>query len=122
MEVVGFFGLLASIVIDKVVGAFKYLWSIVEPIIKGIGDFVNGVGGFFGDAVKGVGDFFGGIGQGIGDFFGGKQEAPNQREVEARQQIQFKGDLNISGAPAGSTFTGTTTGAPPIDYHMLGKS
>lgn len=46
--------------------------------------------------------------------------APNQREAEARQQVQFNGQLNIAGAPAGSTVTGSTMGAPPVVMQMLG--
>jgi TP901 family phage tail tape measure protein len=123
-QVLGFFQALAAIISGVVVGAFQGLWKIIEPIIKGIGDFVGGVGDFFGGAIGGVGDFFGGIGKGIGDFFtgGGKSEAPNKREVEARQQINFEGNLNINGAPPGSTFNGKTTGAPALNYKLLGAS
>ena len=45
--------------------------------------------------------------------------APNKEEAAA-QRVAFKGQLNIAGAPAGSTVQGTTTGAPPIDMQMLG--
>ena len=73
------------------------------------------------------------IGGGLGKFFipgFGKDEgvsgggaagatSPNKAEAAA-QQVAFKGQLNISGAPAGSTVEGATTGAPPIDMNMLG--
>ena len=45
--------------------------------------------------------------------------APNKEEAAA-QRVAFKGQLNIAGAPAGSTVKSTTTGAPPIDMQMLG--
>ena len=45
--------------------------------------------------------------------------APNKAEAAA-QQVAFKGQLDIAGAPAGSTVKSTTTGAPPIDMNMLG--
>lgn len=53
--------------------------------------------------------------------FGKQSEtpAPNKKEAEARQ-IQFTGNLNINGAPAGTTFDQKTKGAPPLSYAMLG--
>lgn len=74
------------------------------------------------------------IGQALGKFFipgfgkgeeaagvggGAGAVAPNKAEAAA-QQVAFKGQLNIAGAPAGSTAEGTTSGAPPIDMIMLG--
>jgi TP901 family phage tail tape measure protein len=73
------------------------------------------------------------IGQALGKFFipgFGKNEetaagvgaapvAPNKEEAAA-QRIAFKGQLDISGAPAGSTVQGATTGAPAIDMNLLG--
>ena len=49
-------------------------------------------------------------------------DAPNRREAEAKTEIQFQGQLNIAGAPEGSTFKGDTKGAPPIRYQMLGAN
>lgn len=46
--------------------------------------------------------------------------APNAVEAAARQQVGFSGQLNIAGAPPGSTFTGSTMGAPPLNVNMLG--
>lgn len=52
-----------------------------------------------------------------------RRSAPNREEVEARQQnIGFNGQLNIAGAPEGSTFESKTTGAPPIRTNMLGAN
>lgn len=49
--------------------------------------------------------------------------SPNREEMELRrQEVNFKGQLNIAGAPPGSTFEGNTTGAPPIDVAMLGAN
>ncbi len=73
------------------------------------------------------------IGQALGKFFipgfgqgektagpgGAGTIAPNKAEAAA-QQVAFKGQLNIAGAPAGSTVQSTTKGAPPIDMQMLG--
>lgn len=44
---------------------------------------------------------------------------PNREEAEARK-IAFKGQLDIAGAPPGSTVKSETTGAPAIDMNMLG--
>lgn len=46
-------------------------------------------------------------------------EAPNAKEAEARK-IQFMGQLNIAGAPAGSTVESKTTGAPPLRLELMG--
>jgi hypothetical protein len=46
-------------------------------------------------------------------------KAPNAKEAEARK-IQFQGQLNISGAPAGSTVESKTTGAPPLRLELMG--
>jgi TP901 family phage tail tape measure protein len=43
--------------------------------------------------------------------------APSSVEVP---QVGFKGELNIAGAPKGSTFKSKTRGAPPIKTEMLG--
>ncbi len=45
--------------------------------------------------------------------------APNAKEAEARR-IQFMGQLNITGAPAGSTVESKTTGAPPLRLELMG--
>lgn len=45
---------------------------------------------------------------------------PNRAEAAAKQQINFKGRLDIAGAPEGSTVSGDTTGAAPIDLTLLG--
>jgi len=53
----------------------------------------------------------------------GKRQAPNRAEVAARkQQIQFNGQLNIAGAPAGSNMTSETRGAKPIKTELLGQN
>lgn len=50
------------------------------------------------------------------------RQAPNAADVESRQNIAFKGQLNIAGAPPGSTVESETTGAPPIDVDLLGAN
>lgn len=47
--------------------------------------------------------------------------APNAKEAEARR-IQFMGQLNIAGAPAGSTVESKTTGAPPLRLELMGAN
>ena len=46
---------------------------------------------------------------------------PNQAQLAA-QQVQFSGQLNISGAPEGSTFESQTTGAPAIRTELAGAN
>lgn len=61
----------------------------------------------------------------IGFVFGGEGEAtaaraaPNESALAA-QQVTFNGQLNIAGAPEGSTFESETTGAPDIRFEMAG--
>lgn len=66
-------------------------------------------------AIKGV----------VGFLFGGEGEAqvaraaPNEAALAA-QQVNFNGQLNIAGAPEGSTFESETTGAPDIRFELAG--
>lgn len=46
--------------------------------------------------------------------------APNAKEAEARMRVHFMGQLNVAGAPPGSTVESRTTGAPSIPMVMLG--
>lgn len=48
-----------------------------------------------------------------------KRQAPNQASVEV-QQVNFNGQLNIAGAPQGSTFEDRTRGPSRINTDMLG--
>jgi phage-related protein len=142
-NIVGFF----QSAIDSIVGFLKGLWDwfmkmLDNPFLTGIAtifapfitlpaliikhwepiqQFFSDLFGTVGNAAAAVGDFFGGI----GDFISGKPpeknpEAPNLREIASRQEINFKGYLNILGASEGSTFEQTTTGAPPIKTELLG--
>ena len=47
------------------------------------------------------------------------RQAPNAANVAA-QQVQFNGQLNIAGAPEGSTASSETTGAAPIRMELAG--
>jgi len=47
-------------------------------------------------------------------------EAPNQARESNRQSIDFQGNLNIAGAPNGSTVSSKTRGAPPINMNLVG--
>lgn len=49
-------------------------------------------------------------------------QPPNQTEVEARQQIGFVGQIDINGAPSGTTVKSKTTGAPPINMNLAGAN
>lgn len=51
-----------------------------------------------------------------------KPTPPNQAQLEANQNINFQGRLQIAGAPAGSSVDSKTTGAPPVDLELLGES
>ena len=84
--------------------------TVIKAFKSGFGVF-DAIAGFFGDdeveAKKTV------------DIQG--REAPNAAQVAA-QQVQFQGQLNIAGAPEGSTVSGETTGAPPIRMELAGAN
>lgn len=94
--------------------------NLFEKLMK-LKNFVFDIGG---SAFGGVADFFG-FGE---DEKGAKTQTPtreiippNREEIELRrQEINFNGQLNIAGAPPGSTFSGNTSGAPEIDVNLLG--
>jgi hypothetical protein len=50
---------------------------------------------------------------------GDERQAPNAKEAAARST--FVGQLNISGAPPGSTVSSQGSGAPIIDVRLLGE-
>jgi TP901 family phage tail tape measure protein len=95
------------------------------------------------DKLVSIKNSFSDLGSAIANFFGFKTSAgasgefgsnpkplsprpiiaPNREEMELRrQEVDFKGQLNIIGAPPGSSFEGNTTGAPPIDVSLLGTN
>jgi tape measure domain-containing protein len=50
-------------------------------------------------------------------------EAPNAEQARARaQNINFQGQLNIAGAPPGSTVESKTKGASPVNMQLLGAN
>lgn len=49
-----------------------------------------------------------------------QRQPPNRVEVESRNRNEFSGQLNIAGAPAGSTFTPAKGRQAQIDVNMLG--
>lgn len=130
-------------IVDPLKAAFSKLVMIKDalmPILIPIKDFFVNIGGIIFDGMVKVFDIALekimniknaalGIAGKIKSFFTGEDqtfraetEAPNRREVEARQAVNFTGQLNIAGAPQGSTFESDTTGAPPIRTDMLGFS
>jgi len=49
--------------------------------------------------------------------------APNQSQLDSQKSlIDFSGALNVTGAPSGSTLTGKTQGAKPIELNLLGNN
>lgn len=90
---------------DIVIGTFKSLGA--GKLFEFIGKAFAGVAGIGGDAE--------------GPATPTAVTPPNREEAEARQ-IAFKGQLDIAGAPAGSTVKSTTRGAAPIDMNLLGAN
>lgn len=84
--------------------------AVVKAFKSGFGIF-DAVANFFGDddvEVKKTVDIT-------------TRQAPNAANVAA-QQVQFNGQLNIAGAPEGSTVSGETTGAPPVRMELAGAN
>lgn len=107
------------IVLQRKFGIFDNLF---EKLIK-LKNFVFDIGK---SAFGGVLDFLG-----FSDNESQKQPAPTRKEIIPpnreeiqlrRQEINFNGQLNIAGAPPGSTFAGDTSGAPEIDVNLLGAN
>lgn len=104
---------------------FKIFDTIHDKLISFKDDFVE----YFGFG-KSKGGFFGEWSSAENNQTGPQKPlsprpiiAPNREEMELRrQEVDFKGQLNIVGAPPGSSFEGNTTGAPPIDVSLLGAN
>jgi len=84
--------------------------AVVKAFKSGFGIF-DAVANFFGDdevEVKKTVDI-------------ATRQAPNTANIAA-QQVQFNGQLNIAGAPEGSTVSGETKGAPPVRIELAGAN
>ena len=121
--------------IESAIIGFKFLWSIAKPIFRGIKTFVEEIAiavAQFVDALASlnIGKKLGKLG---GFLFGTIEEReevvrkrkeqrvpPNQEEAAARQQVDFRGQINLNGFPSGTTTESKTTGAPDIDMALLG--
>lgn len=84
--------------------------AIIESFTSGFGIF-DKIAGFFGDGDQEV--------EVTRARNPRARQAPNAAQVAA-QQVQFQGQLNIAGAPEGSTVSGETTGAPPVRLELAG--
>lgn len=112
---------------SKVGKFFTDLWdNIIKPIISGVvegalkvGEFFGNVGGFFAGGIKNIGDFFTGGEKDKDKKPPNSASAPNTAEAEART-FEFKGRLDINGAPEGSTATSKTKGPGSINMELLG--
>lgn len=134
--------------LDKSVAMIKEAFSALASLITNLWDDPEqAMKDFFGFAMKLVREFLnllsnvpgfgdlkteqklsaGLVGGGLSSIKipGANREAPNGRSAAAeaeRREIDFKGELNINGAPKGSTFTSDTRGAPQIQTSMAGAN
>ena len=82
--------------------------AVIDGFKSGFGIF-SAISDFFGDGdaeIKKTVNFEG-------------REAPNEAKIAA-QQIQFQGNINIAGAPEGTTVDSETKGAPAINMKLAG--
>jgi len=134
---------------EVITAVFKHGWEFLKDIGLAIGqffvdvwnapkkaffDFIGSIVGAFRKVVTGIGgvitDLFGiefdfSFLDAAQNVFTGEAtvKAPNQAREESRaQQIDFRGQLDITGAPEGTTFTGETFGAPQVQTSIAGAS
>ena len=89
-----------DVIVFGTLGIIKALLNPFDTITRAISSITNFVTGGTGEAAA-------------------ASVAPNQSTLAA-QEVQFNGQLNIAGAPEGSTFESETSGAPAIKIEMAG--
>lgn len=110
--------------------AMASLWVAMAPMVTGVLAIaaIGGIGAALYSGVTGKDNFISQIAQNLGivpklshdsegHVIGYADEAPNSKEAEARR-IQFNGQLNIAGAPPGSTFSSSVLGAPNFSANL----
>ena len=86
--------------------------AVIEAFTSGFGIF-DAIANFFGDGDKEWK---------VEKAVNFRQRLPPNEAKIAAQQVQFQGQLNIAGAPEGSTVSGETTGAPPVQMQLAGAN
>ena len=107
---IGLVAVAVGLLVAGLVLLFDNWDAVVKSFKSGFGIF-DAVANFFGDddvEVKKTVDIT-------------ARQAPNAANVAA-QQVQFNGQLNIAGAPEGSTVSSETSGAPPIRMELAGAN
>ena len=107
---IGLVAVAVGLLVAGLVLLFDNWDAVVKSFKSGFGIF-DAVANFFGDddvEVKKTVDIT-------------TRQAPNAANVAA-QQVQFNGQLNIAGAPEGSTISGETKGAPPVRMELAGAN
>ena len=106
---------------DAISAAFS---SFMGNWVSGIAIMTNGLSGILKDLIipisSGIRSAFEFLGLADEREAGPERVAPNREEAAARSNIGFKGQINIAGAPKGTTVESETTGAPDIDMALLG--
>lgn len=109
-------------------GITSMIWSHVERIKKWIGWLVDGVSDFLGladdanaaanariEGPPGVSE------RGADGESAPGRTAPNASQVESQQSsIDFRGQIDINGAPEGTTVQSSTRGAPDLNMSLAG--
>lgn len=126
---------LIDVIENKLIDAFVFMWRIVSPILDSIGSFIAPITSF----ISGILDSFGG-GEGlqksiIASINGvtaeiqaeldlreqrqkeqSEQRSANQTRLDSQaQQVNFSGNLNITGNSENATFTPTSPDARKIN-------
>jgi phage-related protein len=105
--------------LDIILPIIKSVLGFISDLIKGVKDVLEFLGILKKEQIK-VGSAADYINYDPAESSGGFA-APNTRSADARQgNINFQGQLNISGVPAGSTVKSTTIGAPPVKTNLMG--
>ena len=120
------FGVTAAIalfiLLEKKFQLFSNAWNFWKDLfISGL-KFLDTKLLAFSEGLAKVASFFGILGPRGEAALAAKREAPNKEEIRSRQEISFRGQLDIAGAPEGSTVKSETRGAPDIDVALLGPA
>lgn len=142
-------GLLTLLVLnwDIVVLAFKFgttkiknffldIWDTIKltffSFIKPIINIMSKVGSFVGFNTSSLDAIIFGINQKQSDIidqanernkiFGGQVTAPNETEIQSRQNIDFNANINLGNFPEGTTIDSTTKGTPGININLAGAN
>lgn len=110
------------VILEKKFKLFSTAWTFWSDLFVSGLKFLDAGLMDLSTSIAKVFSFFGLLGERGEAGLAKNQEAPNKEEIRSSQEISFRGQLDIAGAPEGSTVKSTTRGAPGIQVDLLGAS